>query len=84
MSQTQRLESVFIQHKYLTPSQRSIIAVELKLTERQVKTWFQNRRAKWRRIQQVFLIKESLASEFSFVFHTKNFLLHKALFKRLR
>ncbi|KAK8724138.1 hypothetical protein OTU49_011215 [Cherax quadricarinatus] len=50
-SQTRELESYFRRHKYITPSQRKDIARELNLQERQVKTWFQNRRAKWRKMQ---------------------------------
>lgn len=48
--QTSKLEILFNQYKYLTPQQRKIISDELNLSERQVKTWFQNRRAKWRRV----------------------------------
>ncbi|XP_015604240.1 hematopoietically-expressed homeobox protein hhex [Cephus cinctus] len=47
--QTAGLERRFGSHKYLSPEDRRHLAVQLKLTDRQVKTWFQNRRAKWRR-----------------------------------
>ena len=47
--QTQSLEKKFANHKYLSPEDRRHLASQLKLTDRQVKTWFQNRRAKWRR-----------------------------------
>uniref|UniRef100_A0A182P2H6 Homeobox domain-containing protein n=1 Tax=Anopheles epiroticus TaxID=199890 RepID=A0A182P2H6_9DIPT len=47
--QTQSLEKRFSNHKYLSPEDRRNLAVQLKLSDRQVKTWFQNRRAKWRR-----------------------------------
>ncbi|KAF5271037.1 hypothetical protein FQA39_LY18849 [Lamprigera yunnana] len=47
--QTDALEKRFISHKYLSPEDRRILADSLKLTDKQVKTWFQNRRAKWRR-----------------------------------
>ncbi|EAT43899.1 AAEL004707-PA [Aedes aegypti] len=47
--QTQSLERRFSNHKYLSPEDRRHLAVQLKLSDRQVKTWFQNRRAKWRR-----------------------------------
>ncbi|XP_066983431.1 homeobox protein H2.0-like [Macrobrachium rosenbergii] len=49
--QTKRLEAWFHVHKYITPPQRKTIARELSLQERQVKTWFQNRRAKWRKAE---------------------------------
>ncbi|KAK7078962.1 hypothetical protein SK128_011983 [Halocaridina rubra] len=49
--QTRQLESWFHLHKYINPSQRKTIARELNLQERQVKTWFQNRRAKWRKLE---------------------------------
>ncbi|KAL7041757.1 hypothetical protein ACKWTF_000879 [Chironomus riparius] len=47
--QTQNLERRFANHKYLSPEDRRKLALELSLSDRQVKTWFQNRRAKWRR-----------------------------------
>lgn len=43
------LEKRFNKSKYLSASERKRIANRINLTERQVKTWFQNRRAKWRR-----------------------------------
>ncbi|CAG5098275.1 Oidioi.mRNA.OKI2018_I69.XSR.g15518.t1.cds [Oikopleura dioica] len=47
--QTNKLEEKFETEKYLSPPDRREMADALDLTERQVKTWFQNRRAKWRR-----------------------------------
>nr|AAW30417.1 Hex [Oikopleura dioica] len=47
--QTNQLEEKFETEKYLSPPDRRQMADALDLTERQVKTWFQNRRAKWRR-----------------------------------
>lgn len=42
--QTQNLERRFSNHKYLSPEDRRKLAMELNLSDRQVKTWFQNRR----------------------------------------
>uniref|UniRef100_A0A0N4ZH42 Homeobox domain-containing protein n=1 Tax=Parastrongyloides trichosuri TaxID=131310 RepID=A0A0N4ZH42_PARTI len=50
--QTDALEHKFDNHKYLSPQERKKLAKSLSLSERQVKTWFQNRRAKWRRIRK--------------------------------
>lgn len=47
--QTLVLEDRFNRYHYLNSSDRRLLAQELNLTERQVKTWFQNRRAKDRR-----------------------------------
>ncbi|XP_018570030.1 hematopoietically-expressed homeobox protein HHEX homolog isoform X2 [Anoplophora glabripennis] len=48
-NQTDILEKRFMSNKYLSPEDRKRLADNLKLSDRQVKTWFQNRRAKWRR-----------------------------------
>uniref|UniRef100_S4RYU2 Homeobox domain-containing protein n=1 Tax=Petromyzon marinus TaxID=7757 RepID=S4RYU2_PETMA len=50
--QTVELERKFERQKYLSPGERKGLAKLLQLSERQVKTWFQNRRAKWRRLKQ--------------------------------
>ncbi|VDO26241.1 unnamed protein product, partial [Haemonchus placei] len=50
--QTDALENKFDNHKYLSPQERKKLARSLSLSERQVKTWFQNRRAKWRRVRK--------------------------------
>ncbi|XP_015923270.1 hematopoietically-expressed homeobox protein hhex [Parasteatoda tepidariorum] len=57
--QTGKLEKTFSEQKYLSPTERKRLASLLTLTERQVKTWFQNRRAKWRRLKQ----EESITAE---------------------
>uniref|UniRef100_H2ZKT1 Homeobox domain-containing protein n=1 Tax=Ciona savignyi TaxID=51511 RepID=H2ZKT1_CIOSA len=43
------LEKRFHRQKYLASSERAALAKSLKMTDAQVKTWFQNRRTKWRR-----------------------------------
>ena len=48
-AQLQKLEIKFDQQKYLTKLDRTRLADTLKLTEKNVKTWFQNRRTKWKK-----------------------------------
>ncbi|GAB6026411.1 T-cell leukemia homeobox protein 1 [Chamberlinius hualienensis] len=43
------LEKRFHKQKYLASAERATLAKTLKMTDAQVKTWFQNRRTKWRR-----------------------------------
>ncbi|CAF0819025.1 unnamed protein product [Didymodactylos carnosus] len=47
--QIMELEKRFHRQKYLASSERSQLAKNLRMTDAQVKTWFQNRRTKWRR-----------------------------------
>lgn len=48
-AQIQKLEVKFSEQKYLTKLDRIQLARELGLTEKHVKTWFQNRRTKWKK-----------------------------------
>ena len=47
--QLERLEKEFAEQQYLVGVERRYLAATLRLTETQVKVWFQNRRIKWRK-----------------------------------
>ena len=47
--QIQALEKRFQKQHYLLPTDRKFLAKSLHMTERQVKTWFQNKRAQYKR-----------------------------------
>ncbi|CAL1576999.1 unnamed protein product [Knipowitschia caucasica] len=53
--QISRLEKIFLKHKYLDAGERVKTAQKLKLTETQIRTWFQNRRMKLKREVQDYL-----------------------------
>ncbi|KAJ1212998.1 hypothetical protein NDU88_000637 [Pleurodeles waltl] len=44
-----RLEQQFLKQQYMVGTERVQLAAALRLTETQVKVWFQNRRIKWRK-----------------------------------
>merc|ERR1712117_44065 len=47
--QLQTLERSFEKQKYLSVQDRQELAAKLNLSDTQVKTWYQNRRTKWKR-----------------------------------
>ena len=47
--QLHKLEEEFVNEKYISKSRRCKLALEISLTEAQVRTWFQNRRTRWRK-----------------------------------
>lgn len=65
--QVRYLEEKFATEKYLSVPQRLELAKKLGLSEQQVKTWFQNRRTKWKKRlkeqdQAEEILEETLAS----------------------
>ncbi|XP_059674186.1 homeobox protein notochord-like [Gavia stellata] len=64
--QLARLEKEFARQQYMVGTERCLLASSLRLTEDQVKVWFQNRRIKWRKQsleqQQAKLAKMGLAT----------------------
>ncbi|XP_074215598.1 uncharacterized protein LOC141576394 [Camelus bactrianus] len=55
--QVQELEGIFQHTPYLSPHVRQDLARRMGVTEAQLKVWFKNRRAKWRRHQRALRLR---------------------------
>ncbi|KAJ8015053.1 hypothetical protein DPEC_G00022140 [Dallia pectoralis] len=53
--QLTKLEEVFCKQRYMTGTEKMLLASSLGLTKTQIKVWFQNRRTRWRKSHENML-----------------------------